>query len=104
MYLFVYLAMITNSVFSYVSDNKKALAISYMCGIPRKVRYRNLVLMNLVAYVLPLIISTLFLGVSLCNALMFCAFFAGVELMIELIMLKVYERKGVVTSLKGGGF
>lgn len=104
MYLFVYLAMISNSIYSYVSDNKKLLAIQYMCGIPRKDRYKELILMNLVAYSLPIVVASLFLDLSLSSVILFCGFFAVLELLIEVIMLNIYERKGVVSSLKGGGF
>lgn len=101
LYTFVFGMLLYQSTNAYVIKNKKRLAISYLCGIPRIKRYSDLLLQNISLYLIISIGSISIMHHTVSDTLLFVSFFGLLELFIQIIMLMKMERISISNALKG---
>lgn len=101
LYTFVFGMLLYQSTNAYVIKNKKRLAISYLCGIPRIKRYSDLLLQNILLYLIISIGSISIMHHTVSDTLLFVSFFGLLELFIQIIMLMKMERISISNALKG---
>ncbi len=101
LYTFVFGMLLYQSTSAYVMKNKKRLAVSYLSGVPRMMRYSDLLLQNVSLYLLISVIAMLVMGNTISDTLLFVAFFGSMELLIQIIMLIQMERSNISDALKG---
>lgn len=100
-YLSVYLGFVYQSTFIFLDDCKKLLAIQYIQGVSKKERYRKIYYNNLVVYVIPFLISILFLKQSFFDSLFYFISIILLELGVTWFMIHCFEKKQFVSILKG---
>lgn len=101
LYTFVFGMQLYQSTNAYVIKNRKRLATSYLCGIPRIKRYSDLLLQNISLYLIISIGSICIMHHTVSDTLLFVSFFGLLELFIQIIMLVKMERISISNALKG---
>ena len=99
-YLIVYLTLVFQSIFTYLEEKGKELAINYILGISRIKRHIKLFIFNLSSYVI-ILFGSFKLDLSFDERILFVGYFMLMEIIIEIICIIYFENKKMVNWLKG---
>lgn len=99
-YLIVYLTLVFQSIFTYLEEKGKELAINYIFGISRIKRHIKLFIFNLLSYVI-ILFGSFKLDLSFDERILFVGYFMLMEIIIEIICIIYFENKKMVNWLKG---
>ena len=100
-YLMTYISMLYLNVTIYINEFKIKLALGYLNGYSYIFRYGKLLCLNFIVYLVPLAFSVGVLNQSFVSVLCYLCFFTLVELLIEVIMIHKFHKKGIIRVLKG---
>lgn len=99
-YLIVYLTLVFQSIFTYLEEKGKAIAIDYIFGVSRIKRHINLFIFNLSSYAI-ILFGSFKLNLSFNERILFVGYFILMEIIIESICIIYFENKKMVNWLKG---
>ena len=88
-------------VFVYFEENKQELSIYYLMGKNYLQSYFVLLFGNMFSYFIPLTVGVSILGKTISETVPFVVVGGLVELLISIIMIRYFERKKLVSTLKG---
>ena len=99
-YVILYLILIIQSILMFYNEHGKTIAVKYMLGKSKIKRYWELFSVSVLSYAVIFAASTK-LDITRKNSIKFICTFAILELVIELLYISYYERKKMISLLKG---
>lgn len=99
-YITIYLILIIQSILTYYNEQGKLIAISYTLGKSKLKRYLELLIINSLSYI-AIFIASLKLNVLRTDTIKFILIFIVFELIIELTYINYFEKKKMISLLKG---
>ena len=100
-YVILYLILIIQSILMFYNEQGKIIAVKYMLGKSKIKRYWELFSVSVLSYAVIFAASTK-LDITRKDSIKFICTFAILELVIELLYISYYERKKMISLLKGG--
>ena len=100
-YVILYLILIIQSILMFYNEHGKTIAVKYMLGKSKIKRYWELFSVSVLSYAVIFAASTK-LDITRKDSIKFICTFAILELVIELLYISYYERKKMISLLKGG--
>ena len=100
-YVILYLILIIQSILMFYNEHGKTIAVKYMLGKSKIKRYWELFSVSVLSYAVIFAASTK-LDITRKDSIKFICTFAILELLIELLYISYYERKKMISLLKGG--
>lgn len=99
-YVILYLILIIQSILMFYNEHGKTIAVKYMLGKSKIKRYWELFSVSVLSYAVIFAASTK-LDITRKDSIKFICTFAILELLIELLYISYYERKKMISLLKG---
>ena len=99
-YVILYLILIIQSILMFYNEHGKMIAVKYMLGKSKIKRYWELFGVSVLSYAVIFAASTK-LDITRKDSIKFICTFAILELVIELLYISYYERKKMISLLKG---
>lgn len=99
-YVILYLILIIQSILMFYNEHGKTIAVKYMLGKSKIKRYWELFSVSVLSYAVIFAASTK-LDITRKDSIKFICTFAILELVIELLYISYYERKKMISLLKG---
>ena len=99
-YVILYLILIIQSILMFYNEQGKIIAVKYMLGKSKIKRYWELFSVSVLSYAVIFAASTK-LDITRKDSIKFICTFAILELVIELLYISYYERKKMISLLKG---
>ncbi|WP_278853997.1 DUF1430 domain-containing protein [Thomasclavelia spiroformis] len=99
-YVILYLILIIQSILMFYNEHGKMIAVKYMLGKSKIKRYWELFSVSVLSYAVIFAASTK-LDITRKDSIKFICTFAILELVIELLYISYYERKKMISLLKG---
>ena len=99
-YVILYLILIIQSILMFYNEQGKTIAVKYMLGKSKIKRYWELFSVSVLSYAVIFAASTK-LEITRKDSIKFICTFAILELVIELLYISYYERKRMISLLKG---
>lgn len=99
-YVILYLILIIQSILMFYNEHGKTIAVKYMLGKSKIKRYWELFSVSVLSYAVIFAASTK-LDITRKDSIKFICTFAILELVIELLYISYYERKRMISLLKG---
>lgn len=99
-YVILYLILIIQSILMFYNEQGKIIAVKYMLGKSKIKRYWELFSVSVLSYAVIFAASTK-LDITRKDSIKFICTFAILELVIELLYISYYERKRMISLLKG---
>ncbi|MGX8852117.1 DUF1430 domain-containing protein [Amedibacillus sp. YH-ame10] len=100
-YLSTYIAFTYLTLSLYFEENKKQLSLRYLYGRSFFQRYGKFLLLNASIYLVPVMLSFVWLHLNLLHVIAYVLFFGVVELGIALYRIYKFQKNGIVNVLKG---
>ena len=100
-YVILYLILIIQSILMFYNEHGKTIAVKYMLGKSKIKRNWELFSVSVLSYAVIFAASTK-LDITRKDSIKFICTFAILELVIELLYISYYERKKMISLLKGG--
>ena len=99
-YVILYLILIIQSILMFYNEHGKTIAVKYMLGKSKIKRNWELFSVSVLSYAVIFAASTK-LDITRKDSIKFICTFAILELVIELLYISYYERKKMISLLKG---
>ncbi|MGX8852116.1 DUF1430 domain-containing protein [Amedibacillus sp. YH-ame10] len=100
-YLSTYIAFTYLTLSLYFEENKKQLSLRYLYGRSFFQRYGKFLLLNASIYLVPVMLSFVWLHLNLLHVIAYVLFFGVVELGIALYRIYKFQKNGIAYVLKG---
>ncbi len=101
MYIIIFISLIYQSIFWFIEEFQKSIIIKYLFGKNKKERYKNLIIINIIFYIFPMLLCLFFLETNIIYILKLYLFSILFEISIIYILIRKYEKKNIVSILKG---
>ncbi len=101
MYMSILLIIIYQSVYLYIHENSKKLALGYMFGYSKKERYFELLIYIPLTYVILTLVGVIILKLGIKDLMIFMIMSSFVEGFIYYVLINRFENRNISNILKG---
>lgn len=101
MYMSILLIVIYQSVYLYINENSKKLALGYMFGYSKKERYFELFIYIPLTYIILALVGIVILKLGIKNLIIFIAMSLLIESLVYYVLISRFENRNISNILKG---
>jgi len=101
LYMFIVIMFLYQNTFIYFFENKKLLSIQYLVGKNFVQRHKTILQLQVLAYVLPGLLGGVLFSIPTRSIIMLISFTIVIDILISYVITKKFEKRNIVSILKG---